>query len=318
MKKVVVDATGGDNLDKIVRGIAQAIASGISPEDLIIICDVVSAAKLRNLSITGPQIIQTEIPVELPKSQRAKLQLLCEKHPIGIGLSLLQATDGFFHRQAKCPQAGAFVSAGSTKKIVGLAPHLLSRLRIAGRFKTSAVRPAIAAICPHAENCLFADVGASPGLEPIDYVRLAFLCTAYAIVIFKIERPAVRLLNIGEENDVGGQTLIEANRLLRACPEINFLGNCQGYDIAKPPTDTNIILTSAETGNPCLKLWEADHPDLAQLVGGLPLLGFHGNVIIAHGSSSAEKFAKAILAAYQLANSDLIPTTIEMLKGKKE
>jgi phosphate acyltransferase len=56
-----------------------------------------------------------------------------------------------------------------------------------------------------------------------------------------------------------------------------------------------------------------------QEYGGAPLLGVQGNVIIAHGSSTAYAMHNAIEAAFKLATSDVtrqIASQIKTVKGE--
>jgi glycerol-3-phosphate acyltransferase PlsX len=63
----------------------------------------------------------------------------------------------------------------------------------------------------------------------------------------------VALLNMGEEEGKGTETVAEAFQLLRKSG-LNFVGNVEGNDIPKGGFD--VLVTPGYTGNVVLKLYE--------------------------------------------------------------
>jgi glycerol-3-phosphate acyltransferase PlsX len=138
------------------------------------------------------------------------------------------------------------------------------------------------------------------------------------------DRPSVGLLNIGEEDIKGNETVKRAADLLRTSG-LNFHGNVEGDDIYKGTTD--VVVCDGFVGNVALKTSEG----LVQMLGmflreefernvltkaaalvalpvlkafkrradhrrynGATLLGLRGVVIKSHGSADAVAFEYAI------------------------
>jgi glycerol-3-phosphate acyltransferase PlsX len=145
--------------------------------------------------------------------------------------------------------------------------------------------------------------------------------------ILGVQRPDVRLLSIGEEDDKGNRLTLEAHQLLRASP-LRFTGNTESRRLLEGAAD--VVVTDGFTGNVALKALEgtirsvldslrrelgsSTRGRLGGLVirpgarrirnrldpetyGGAYLLGLRGLVVIAHGSSSRVAIANAIRLA---------------------
>lgn len=159
------------------------------------------------------------------------------------------------------------------------------------------------------------DVGAL-GNRPLDamvYSKLSKLAVKFYKDFFKNNEPSVKLLNIGIESWKGTK---EHKELYSLLSEIfsNFQGNIEGDGILKGEAD--IIISDGFTGNVILKLIESMYDlfikDLDKIhcnksnnflnflieefnyesLGGAPLLGINGKVVLGHGKSSS----KAVLS----------------------
>ena len=148
--------------------------------------------------------------------------------------------------------------------------------------------------------------------------------SVFAEEILGIERPEVRLMSIGEEDEKGNQLTIDAHELLRAA-DLRFAGNMEGRLLLEGGAD--VVVADGFTGNVALKTLEGTigtlldalrtelgssvrgrlgglliRPDARRLrerldpetYGGGYLLGLNGLVVIAHGSSSRIAVANAI------------------------
>ncbi|KXB98708.1 MAG: hypothetical protein AA908_02470 [Chlorobi bacterium NICIL-2] len=219
----------------------------------------------------------------------------------------------------------AFVSAGNTGAVLSAATLLLGR--IAG-----VSRPTIGAFFPTSGNkpCLVLDVGANAEVKPQFLYQFAVMGSLYAELIGGIEKPRVGLLNIGEEETKGTETVRQAYALLQAST-LNFIGNVEGRDIFRGAAD--VVVCDGFTGNVVLKFAESILPMLKavlerfsrrnavtrlavgllapvlrraladfdyQKYGGVPLLGVRGTVIIGHGKSSPLAIANMILRAWEM------------------
>jgi glycerol-3-phosphate acyltransferase PlsX len=217
--------------------------------------------------------------------------------------------------------ADAVVSAGNTGAM--LAAGLVELRRIPG-----VLRPAIAVPIP-AKNgpSVLLDAGANADARPEQLLQFATMGAVFAEEILGLERPTVRLLSIGEEEEKGNQLTLEAHALLRES-ELNFQGNCEGRDILRGAAD--VVVTDGFTGNVVLKTLEGTirtileglrdeimattrgkvgglmiRPAARRLrhrldpdtYGGAYLLGLRGLAVVAHGNSSPRAIENAIRLA---------------------
>src|SRR6185295_1266741 len=93
-------------------------------------------------------------------------------------------------------------------------------------------RPALASAFPTVKGTpvVVLDVGANVDSTPEMLAQFAVMGEVYSRIIFKIPRPRVGLLSIGEEEHKGNELTRAATPLLKALP-INFIGNVEGRDI---------------------------------------------------------------------------------------
>ena len=223
----------------------------------------------------------------------------------------------------------AVVSAGNTGAAMGTALLRLGRL-------SGVSRPAIASVFPSRSGAtLVLDVGANLECQPANLVEFGVMGSLYAEHVFEVEEPTIGLLSIGEENEKGTATIVEANQLL-AASDLNFIGNVEGKDILAG--EANVVVCDGFTGNVILKFTEGIislltagvkrglsksplskvgallmTPVLKELkdeldyeeYGGAPLLGIEGVVIICHGGSSAKAIRNAIRVAGRIVSEGL-------------
>jgi glycerol-3-phosphate acyltransferase PlsX len=185
-------------------------------------------------------------------------------------------------------------------------------------------RPGIAVTIPafHGPVVLI-DAGANPEPRATHLWQYGIMADEYARHVLKIERPRVAQMNIGAEEGKGTDIVKGARDLLRATPDINYIGYIEGRDFFDGMAD--VVVTDGFVGNTLLKMAEglvrslfmglahqifAIDPDLAMKLepvvreiyrradyhehGGAPLLGVNGGMIIAHGSSEPRSIRAAI------------------------
>src|SRR5258706_16221160 len=118
------------------------------------------------------------------------------------------------------------------------------------------LRPAIAVIWPTMRGqSVVLDVGANAGSDADQLVDFAVMGEAFARAVFGIQRPTVGLLNIGEEEVKGIESVKRAAQILRASRlPIEFYGNIEGDGIGKGVVD--VIVTDGVTGNVALNTTE--------------------------------------------------------------
>ncbi|MCS7021189.1 MAG: phosphate acyltransferase PlsX [Gemmataceae bacterium] len=230
------------------------------------------------------------------------------------------------------------VSAGNTGAVV--AGGLKTR-----RFLPCVHRPGIAAVMPNARGqSVVIDVGANVFPKPRHLLEYAVMGSVFARELLKIPRPAVGLMNVGEEEGKGHELVQKSYELLRQGPlREQFVGNVEGRDIPRGAAD--VIVTDGFTGNVVLKLSEGIFEFLMQVVrdrlieplqgekeraaqalhdlirsyhystfGGAPLLGIDGVCLICHGSSTDVAIANALRSAAQLVRLRLNASLVEALE----
>ena len=198
-------------------------------------------------------------------------------------------------------------------------------------------RAAIGSILPVGEPCVLLDCGANVTVTDEYLEQFAVMGSAYIRKMFHIEAPTVGLLNNGTEEHKGTPMHIDANKRLKACSSINYIGNVEGS--AVPFGKCNVVVTDGFAGNIFLKTMEGTAKMLMKALkgtfmkngitklsallmkgaisdmkqrfdpseyGGSPFLGISKPVVKAHGSSDAKAFCNAIRAAVEYAESGVI------------
>ncbi len=232
-------------------------------------------------------------------------------------------------------QANVAVSAGNTGAWMAISSFILRTL-------PGIDRPAICAPLPNQRGAAtyMLDLGANVDCKPQHLYQFALMGSALVTSIEHKPTPVVGLLNIGEEEIKGSDTVKEAGELLRvahANGEISFFGNVEGNDIFKGTVD--VVVCDGFVGNVALKTSEG----LAQMLGrslkgeferniftklgalfalpainafrrrydhrrynGACLLGLNGLVVKSHGSADAYGFGRALDRAYDAVATDVV------------
>lgn len=317
---VAVDAMGGDHGPSVVvpGAIAGARSHGAG---LILIGNLAEInAILKSTDHNGVDVRVLEATQNIEMSDHPA-QAVRRKPNNSISLAIREIHEG---------RAGAMVSAGNSGAVMAAALMILGR--VAG-----IERPAIATYMPTARaRTLILDLGAVTDPKPSNMVQFALMGQVYAERVLGLTNPTIGLLSNGEEPTKGNQLVQQVFPLLAATPGINFVGNVEGKDVAMGTVD--IVVTDGFTGNVLLKTAEGVaamltdflrreltatlprklaaaflRPAFRQLrvkidyaeVGGAPLLGVNGSVIISHGRSSELAIANAIGVARRSAEHKL-------------
>jgi glycerol-3-phosphate acyltransferase PlsX len=307
--RIAVDAMGGDRgPDEVVAGALAARSDELTP---VIFGDPWVDARGLEHHFTHGVIEMHEKPAD---AVRAKPDS-----------SLVESV-----RAVQEGRADAVVSAGNTGAM--LAAGLLELRRIPG-----VRRPAIAVPIP-AQNgpSVLLDAGANADARPEHLLQFATMGAVFAEEILGVERPTVRLLSIGEEEEKGNQLTLDAHALLKES-DLDFRGNCEGRDILRGAGD--VVVTDGFTGNVVLKTLEGTirtllgglreeitataagklgglliRPASRRLrhrldpdtYGGAYLLGLRGLAVIAHGNSSQTAIANAVRLAARGVEHDVV------------
>lgn len=307
---IAIDLNGGDSAPGVViKGVELALKKNyIKPQELVCLGTATAITVAQREKILK-QLLFLECPEEILMSDGKEAIAKKKNSTIARGIKLLKYNNGLETKTTE--PADAFVSAGNTAAMVLWGAIILSRLK-------RGLKPAIAVPLPNeAGPCLLLDAGAIHDAQAVDLLHCSLMGSIYAQEIWQLEKPIVKLLNIGGESGKGNDTLKLADQLLRQQSGINYQGNIEGDKIF---TDqVNVIVCPGEIGNNTIKVSEGvvklvkeklglvwkifaflySHHKKTDYeeIGGAILLGVNGVEIIAHGKSRPLAIANAIRRA---------------------
>jgi glycerol-3-phosphate acyltransferase PlsX len=238
-------------------------------------------------------------------------------------------------------EADAFVTAGNTGAVLAVAMlHTLKRIR-------GVKRPALTAVFRNPYGyTIMADFGANADCRPDWLVQFGMMANLYAKLALGIPEPRVALLSNGEEEGKGNTLIHEATPLMREWGKFNYIGNVEPKEVLQGKTD--ITIHDGFTGNIMGKTLEAMGSMMRQIIaeeiktspvtaiggvlarpafkrvakridpfeiGGAPLLGVNGVVIIGHGRSNEVAIKNAIRQARQAVEGHVVESIRDGLEG---
>lgn len=331
--KIIVDAFGGDNApQEILLGCAQARQElGV---DILLTGDkarLEACAKELNLT---QELAAMEI---LPCGQTLTMEdeptsVIREKSDSSMAVGLRALAEG---------KGDAFASAGNSGALVVGATTIVKRVR-------GVKRVAFAPIMPKSQGFfMLIDGGANVDCRPEMLLQFGLMGSAYMKRVMGIENPRVGLANVGTEDHKGDQLRQESLALLRACKDIQFVGNVEARDI--PFDGADVIVADGFTGNMILKLYEGVamalmdkikgvfmgsmkgklaaamvYNDLKKMkkeldyneYGGAPIMGCAKPVFKIHGSAKASTVKSALRLTRNYAQSGIIAQIGEAVSKK--
>jgi glycerol-3-phosphate acyltransferase PlsX len=306
--RIALDAMGSDRAPAVeVEGAVGALLARSDDVRVVLVGDreriEAELARFPDVPRDRLEIVHASEVIEMGEAPATAIRRKRDSS-IVVGVNLLKAG-----------KVDAFISAGSTGAV--MAASLVILRTIAG-----VDRPPVGARIPTATGrCLALDVGANVDTKPHQLVQFAQLGSVYAQDILGIDNPRVGLLNIGAEPEKGNEVVVEAHQLL-AGTDLNFIGNVEGREIVSGHCD--VLVADGFVGNVLLKFYESVaglitsmlKREFAELgvemdldrvfrrldytgIGGAPLLGVNGVVIICHGGSPPLAITNAIDVAAQ-------------------
>ena len=241
----------------------------------------------------------------------------------------------------KSGEAQAAVSAGNTGALMAISRFVLKTL-------PGIDRPAICSTLPTLRGQTHVlDLGANVDCSPEHLLQFGIMGAMLVAAVEHNERPSVGLLNIGEEDIKGNDTVKQAAVLLRNSG-LNFYGNVEGNDIYKGTVD--VVVCDGFVGNVALKTSEGlaqmmatflreqfsrnwmtklaavfamsalkgfKHKVDSRRYNGAALLGLRGVVVKSHGSADAFAFERAIMRAAEAARNRLIERISERMERER-
>jgi glycerol-3-phosphate acyltransferase PlsX len=324
--RLSIDCMGGDHGPSITLPACQAFLAAHPDAELVLVgrADALAPAKgwPRCTLVTASEVVEMDDPIEVALRRKRDSSMR-------VAIQQVRADD------RGVALAQACVSAGNTGALMAVSRYLLKTLE-------GIDRPAIAAVMPNqlGTYTTILDLGANVDCTAEHLLQFAVMGSALVAAVDGKDNPSVGLLNIGEEEIKGSESIKRAGELLRqasAAGSINFYGNVEGNDIFKGTTD--LVVCDGFVGNVALKTAEGLASMLSSFIkqeftrtwwtrlaavvampvlnrfkgrvdhrrySGGALLGLRGLVFKAHGSSDAYAFEQAMNRAYDAARHRLL------------
>ena len=332
--RVALDAMGGDNAPECnVLGAVDAVRDNDRLKVFLVGQKDKIDAVLEGKEYDKDRIEVVDAPEVIENAEPPVLAIRKKKES-----SIVKAMN-----LVKSGECDAYVSAGST------GATLVGGQVIIGRIKGVERAPLTPLIPTKDGVALLIDCGANVDARPSMLVQFAKMGTVYMRDIVGIENPRVGILNIGAEEDKGNALVKDTFPLLKACPDINFIGSIEARDI--PAGYADIVVCDAFVGNVVLKLYEGVggtliskvkegmmtslrskigallvKPALKQTLksfdaseyGGAPMLGLNGLVVKTHGSSSPKEVRNTLIQCVAFKEQNISEKIKSVIDGANE
>jgi glycerol-3-phosphate acyltransferase PlsX len=330
---VALDAMGGDvGCDVVVP--AALLALEKHPDiDIVLVGDahLVQEALQRAGSAAGPRLTVRHASQRVDMDELPS-HALRNKKDSSMRVAINLVKEGAAH---------ACVSAGNTGALMATARFVLKML-------PGIDRPAICTALPtQRRHTWMLDLGANVDVGAEHLFQFALMGSVLAQSVDGTERPAIGVLNIGEEEIKGNEQVKHAAKLI-ADSHLNYTGYAEGDDIYKGNFD--VIVCDGFVGNIALKTSEGVAQMIAFFIrqeftrnlltrlaamvampvlkafrrridprryNGASLLGLNGIVIKSHGGADALAFANAVKVAV-IAAREQVPERIRLQLGARE
>ena len=332
--RIAIDAMGGDEgVPVMLDGAARALAADGRLRFVLVGDEAAIVPALVNYPAVKAVATIVHAPETIAGTDKPAFAIRRAK-TTSMGLAIDAVKTG---------AADAALSAGNTGALMAMA-------KLALRTLPGIDRPALAALLPTLgdNDLVMLDLGANTECDANNLVEFAVMGAAYARCVMGLERPRVRLLNIGEEEVKGTDEVKDAAALLREADELPlaFEGNIEADRIGRGEAD--VIVSDGFTGNIALKSVEGTARFITDLLrraftsslrskagfvlsrpafhmlkthldpnnhNGAVFLGLNGIVVKSHGGADAGGVANAIAVAAKLARAEITRRIADDLAG---
>jgi glycerol-3-phosphate acyltransferase PlsX len=340
--RIAVDAMGGDHGVKVTVPAALSALQHHPELHLILVGreDEIRAA-LRKHKATESERLSIVNAMEVVEMDELPSHALRNKKHSSMRIAI---------NLVKESKAAACVSAGNTGALMATSRFVLKVI-------PGIDRPAIVYSMPGMNyetgvktSFHMLDLGANVECDAEHLFQFAIMGSVLASATTGRAKPRVGLLNIGEEEIKGLESIKQAAKLLSNCESVNYIGFVEGNDIFRDKAD--VIVCDGFIGNIALKTSEGVAQFIlhnvktafkSSLIGricgvlafpvlmkiktnlnlkkfnGASLLGLKGIVLKSHGGADEEAFAAAISRAVEEVKQDvpkLISSQVEGLLGQ--
>lgn len=320
--RIALDAMGGDNAPAAP---VEAAVKALSMTDRAFI-----------YLVGQEEVIRKELE-KFGEYDRNRLQIVnateiieMAEHPVNAIRKKKDSSIVIAQKMIRNGEADAFVSSGSTGAVLAGGQLLVGRLPGVERAPLAPLLPTLKGVS------LLIDCGANVDARPEHLVQFAKMGSLYMRDMMGVENPTVGLLNIGVEEEKGNALCKETFPLLKACQDINFIGNIESREI--PHGAADVIVTEAFAGNIALKLYEGTASAFVKMIkgammkttvskigallvkkslketlktldatayGGAPMLGLRGLIVKAHGNASWKELSNAVMQCVSFTDAGL-------------
>lgn len=319
--RIAVDAMGSDNCP--VPDVTGAVmAASETSLGIVLVGDADSIQTALDRHRTNG------LPIEICHSSQA---VTMSDRPAIVSKGKPDSSMHVGMRMVRDGKADAFVSMGNTGAALTIAT-LFTLRRISG-----VKRPAVSGIFPIGNKVvILLDIGANTNSRPEWLLQFALMGQIYAREVLGVSKPQVGLISNGEEEGKGDELVRQTDPLLRDSG-LNYVGNIEPEDVFRGRVD--VVITDGFLGNMLVKTFESTSSYVTRLiheeirsdplsllagailqpafrrvrrradtfeVGGAPLLGVNGVVILGHGRSNANAVCNAIKQAARAVEYNVI------------
>ncbi len=302
--KIAVDAMGGDHApNAVIEGTLMA-AEAVAPDTTLVLIGQEEAIKR---FFPNADMIPANIEIVY-----ASQVIGMHEHPVKALPAKPDSSISIGYKLLKAGEVQAFCSAGNT-----------GAMHVGAMFSVQAIagisRPAIISFVPKLDGKMgiILDVGANTDCKPEHLQQFAEIGSIFCQYYFGIDKPKVALLNLGAEEAKGNLISQATYKLLKENQKINFVGNIEGRDLFNEKAD--VIVCDGFVGNIVIKMAESYYEILHrkrfsdsffdnfnfESIGGSPILGINGNVVIGHGISNGLAIKNMILMAERMTNHQI-------------
>ena len=322
--RIAIDAMGGDSGPAImVAGIARAFRRDSTLTFLLFGDETQIRPEIeRHKGLAG--VVELVHTTETITAEEKPSQAIRRARTTSMGMAV---------NAVKEQAAHAAVSGGNTGALMAMS-------KLALRTMPGIDRPALAALLPTMgeTDVVMLDLGANTECDAQNLVQFAVMGAAYARTVLRLNKPRVRLLNIGTEELKGTDELKEAAALLRDANylPLRFDGFTEGDQLSRGNVD--VVVTDGFSGNIALKTAEGTARFVTDLLrrafksslrskagfalsrpalnllkvhldpnnhNGAVFLGLNGLVVKSHGGANAKGISNAIKVAARMVRNDI-------------
>jgi glycerol-3-phosphate acyltransferase PlsX len=303
--KIGLDIMGGDFAPQATVMGAIAAYEALKPDQkLVLIGDKDVAEGIMREKNFNPDLVEFVHTTEMIGMGEHPAKAVVQKPNSSISLAFKLLKEGSLDALSSAGNSGAMLVGAmfSVKTVPGI------------------LRPAITSIIPQLRGPLgvLVDAGANADCKPEYLLQFGILGSLFSQYVYRVENPRVALMNMGEEAEKGNVLAQAAYPLLKACEQINFVGNVEGRNAFEDFAD--VVVTDGFTGNVILKLAESFYEISVkrgvkdeffdkfnyEQYGGSPILGINAPVLVGHGISTPAAIRNMLVLSRDMVETDLV------------